>query len=70
MVQKYFDCQLNSSYFLELRLALSIVLQPVISIPAMEAEVKVDKTPENRADTATRETSPALPGAICDKMPI
>lgn len=36
----------------------------------MEAEVSVDKTPEKRAERATRETSPALEGAICERTPI
>lgn len=35
-----------------------------MSIPAIEADVSVERTPENKADKATRETSPARPGAI------
>lgn len=42
----------------------------VNSMPATLAEVSVAKTPENRADSATRETSPARPGAIWDRTPI
>ena len=36
----------------------------------MLADVNVDSTPENKADNATRETSPARDGAICERTPI
>jgi hypothetical protein len=36
----------------------------------MLADVKVDSTPENKALRATRETSPAREGAICERTPI
>lgn len=36
----------------------------------MEAELSVESTPENRAERATRETSPARDGAIWDSTPI
>lgn len=40
------------------------------SLPATLAEVNVERTPEKSADTATREISPARPGAIWDSTPI
>ncbi len=42
----------------------------VTNMPAIEAEVRVESTPENRADRATLETSPAREGAICERTPI
>jgi hypothetical protein len=36
----------------------------------MLADVKVESTPENKALRATRETSPAREGAICERTPI
>jgi hypothetical protein len=39
-------------------------------MPAILALVNVDKTPENKAESATRETSPAREGAIWDNTPI
>ena len=42
----------------------------VTTNPATEALVKVDITPEIRAEMASLETSPALEGASCPKIPI
>lgn len=42
----------------------------VINIPAILADVKVAKTPENRAEMATLATRPALPGARAPRTPI
>lgn len=42
----------------------------VTTSPATLAEVRVDITPAIMADIAKRETSPDLPGAICESMPI
>jgi len=49
---------------------MSSIMAPVISIPATLADVSVAKTPENKAETASFETSPARPGEICERTPI
>lgn len=51
-------------------LIISSIMSPVINIPATLAEVSVAKTPENKAETASFETSPARPGEICESTPI
>ena len=38
--------------------------------PAMDAEESVAKMPVNKADMATRDTSPLRPGEISDRTPI
>lgn len=40
------------------------VIWSVTSMPAIDAEVSVASTPENKAESATRDTSPARDGAI------
>jgi hypothetical protein len=39
-------------------------------MPAMEALVRVDMTPDNSAEIATFAIRPLRPGASCDKTPI
>jgi hypothetical protein len=58
---------LNRNNDYELRKALVWV---VMTIPAMEAEVKVAKTPETSADKANREISPPRLGANSPRIPI
>lgn len=45
-------------------------MESVYSIPATLADVRVEMIPEIKAEIATLDTSPARPGAICDKTPI
>lgn len=42
----------------------------VYNMPATLADVRVAKTPEKSAESATRETSPERPGAIWPRTPI
>ena len=42
----------------------------VTTKPATDAELRVDSTPEMKAETASLLTSPPRPGASCDRIPI
>jgi hypothetical protein len=42
----------------------------VINIPAMLALVRVEMTPETKADKATLAIRPLCPGANCESTPI
>jgi hypothetical protein len=54
----------HSSYF------VSYSIPSINNMPAMLAEVKVDKTPQKKAEIETLTTSPERLGEICESTPI